>query len=238
MPYLLKRFSVRNEFSAGLVLQKKREAQPTKISSVMVCAPVTFPVRDKLNDLPGTETEVNTIANLFSEKNIASKVYLRTQANEAAIKSNSLKDYSLIHFATHGIVDEDSPELSRIYLQSDSKTAEDGNLFAGEIYNLEFNASLVSLSACQTGLGDIANGEGVYGLQRAFLVAGAKVLIMSMFKVDDEATQKLILNFYRKWITTNNLRQSFVNAKKELRLDYPEPYYWGTFMMIGLMLLR
>jgi CHAT domain-containing protein len=150
LPYLFRRFSVRYEFSAGLVLQKKRESQPSKISSVMVCAPVTFPVRDKLNDLPGTETEVNTIANLFKEKKITSKVYLRNQANEAAVKSNTLKDYSIVHFATHGIVDETSPELSRIYLQSDSKT-EDGNLFAGEIYNLEFNANLVSLSACQTG---------------------------------------------------------------------------------------
>jgi CHAT domain-containing protein len=83
-------------------------------------------------------------------------------------------------------------------------------------------------------LGDISNGEGVYGLQRAFLVAGAKVLIMSMFKVDDEATQKLILNFYRQWLSSNNLRQSFINAKKELRVDYPEPIYWGAFMMIGL----
>jgi CHAT domain-containing protein len=71
-------------------------------------------------------------------------------------------------------------------------------------------------------------------LQRAFLVAGAKVLIMSMFKVDDDATQKLILNFYRKWLTSNNLRESFVEAKKELRVEYPEPIYWGSFMMIGL----
>ena len=73
----------------------------------MVCAPVTFPAKDKLNDLPGTETEVNTIASLFREKNINSQVYLRAQANETAIKSNSLKNYSLIHFATHGIVDEE-----------------------------------------------------------------------------------------------------------------------------------
>jgi CHAT domain-containing protein len=91
----------------------------------------------------------------------------------------------------------------------------------------------VVLSACETGLGEIANGEGVYGLQRAFFVAGAKVLIMSMFKVDDDATQKLILNFYRKWLNTGNMRLSFVEAKKELRTEYPDPIYWGAFMMIG-----
>jgi CHAT domain-containing protein len=93
---------------------------------------------------------------------------------------------------------------------------------------------LVVLSACETGLGEISNGEGVYGLQRAFLVAGAKTLIMSMFKVGDEATQKLILNFYKKWLTSGNLRESFTSAKKELRLEYPDPINWGAFMMIGL----
>jgi CHAT domain-containing protein len=65
-------------------------------------------------------------------------------------------------------------------------------------------------------------------------VAGAKILVMSMFKVDDEATQKLILNFYKKWLATGNLRGSFTAAKKELRLEYPEPINWGAFMMIGL----
>jgi CHAT domain-containing protein len=65
-------------------------------------------------------------------------------------------------------------------------------------------------------------------------VAGAKVLIMSMFKVDDDATQKLMTKFMQKWTNSGNMRQSFIDAKKELRVDYPEPIYWGAFMMIGL----
>jgi CHAT domain-containing protein len=112
---------------------------------------------------------------------------------------------------------------------------ESGILTAYEAMSLNLDKTdLVVLSACETGLGDISNGEGVYGLQRAFLVAGAKVLIMSMFKVDDAATQKLVLTFYKKWLTTNNMRQSFVDAKKELRVEYPDPIYWGAFMMIGI----
>jgi len=90
------------------------------------------------------------------------------------------------------------------------------------------------LSACETGLGDVDVGEGVYGLQRSFLVAGAKVLIMSMFKVDDEATNELMLKFYQKWLNSGKIRTSFVEAKKELRTEYPDPIYWGAFMVIGL----
>ncbi len=109
LPYLLRDYSIRYEFSAGLVLQKKRDASKANISSIMVCAPVSFPENDNLIDLPGTESEVNTIASLFKENNIQSQVYLRKQATETAVKSGSLKNYSLIHFATHGIVDESEP---------------------------------------------------------------------------------------------------------------------------------
>ena len=213
LPYLIKKYSVRYEFSAGLVLQKKRDLNPISISSIMVCAPVTFPKSDNLNDLPGTESEVNTIAKLFEDKNIDSKVFLRGQATEAAIKSGDLKDYSLIHFATHGIVDESSPELSRIFLQNDSK-AEDGNLFAGEIYNLQFNANLVALSACETGLGKISKGEGVIGLSRALVYAGAKNIVVSFWSVADESTALLMTDFYRQMLAnkqagySRNLRQA------------------------------
>jgi CHAT domain-containing protein len=233
LPYLLRKYSIRYEFSAGLALQKKQESKA--ISSALFCAPVVFPDKDALADLPGTEWEVNAIASLFRQKNIRSSVYLNTNANEAAIKSGSLKDFSLVHFATHGVVDEKSPELSRIYLQTESE-AEDGNLFAEEIYNLQLNADLVALSACQTGLGKISKGEGVIGLSRALVYAGAKNIIVSFWSVADESTAQLMTDFYRQLLENPSSNYSRDLRKAKLTLlqgNYSAPYYWAPFILIG-----
>ncbi|MEY4930735.1 MAG: hypothetical protein RI909_1459, partial [Bacteroidota bacterium] len=222
---------------------------------------LTASTRRDIASLPGTEKEVDELDALLKKNGWVTNEYVEVSASEEQVKN--LISPKIFHIATHGfytptITQDEFADLTESEaMMTENPLLKTGLLLtgAGDImnknkynYNLESGiltayeamslnldqTDLVVLSACETGLGDISNGEGVYGLQRAFLVAGAKVLIMSMFKVDDEATQKLILSFYRKWLATNNLRQSFVNAKKELRVDYPEPYYWGTFMMIGL----
>jgi CHAT domain-containing protein len=225
LPYLLKKFSVRYEFSAGLLLQKKNKPTST-ITSAKLLAPISFPEKDNLNNLPGTEKEVIEIQNLFKGQNIACEVLIQKQASETAIKDENLKDYSLVHFATHGIVDEDN----------DSE-AEDGNLFSGEIYNLHLNADLVTLSACQTGLGKISKGEGVIGLSRALVFAGAKNIIVSFWSVADESTAELMMNFYQ--IILQNKNTDFSEGLREAKLDllkngkYAAPYYWAPFILIG-----
>jgi CHAT domain-containing protein len=211
--------------------------------------------------LPGTEKEVNELQEILKSKGWKTFEYLNKSATEERVKEQ--ESPKIFHIATHGFYLSNSEgDDAKQLISGEAQLAQNPLLKCGLLlrgagdvmdkspnnYNIESGiltayeamslnldkTDLVVLSACETGLGDISNGEGVYGLQRAFLVAGAKVLIMSMFKVDDEATQKLILNFYKKWLTTNNMRQSFVDAKKELRTEYPEPIYWGAFMMIGV----
>lgn len=215
----------------------------------------------RVNELPGTEKEVEELQVLLDKNGWKTFEYTEGSASEERVKA--LESPRIFHIATHGFTTPkiEKSALEKLSeneaMQTENPLLKTGLLLrgAGDLldktnynYNIENGiltayeamslnldrTDLVVLSACETGLGEIRNGEGVYGLQRAFLVAGAKVLIMSMFKVDDEATQKLILNFYRKWLTTGNMRMSFIDAKKELRTEYPQPYYWGAFIMIGL----
>ena len=208
--------------------------------------------------LPGTEREVSQVQFMLQQKGWKTSNYVEDFASEEKIKE--LNNQKIVHIATHGFyrtsdqLDESEDNEAALTRNPLLRTGlllkgagdlldktkfnyniENGILTAYEAMSLNLDKTdFVVLSACETGLGDLEAGEGVYGLQRAFLVAGAKVLIMSMFKVDDEATQKLMLKFYQKWLNSQNMRISFIEAKKELRLEYPEPIYWGAFMMIGL----
>ena len=233
-PYLLKKYNVRYEFSAALILQKSKN-EASQETSIFLCAPVTFE-KDGLVELPGTESEVKEISQLFSSKNFRSTILTRQDADEKKVKDGTLKNFSYLHFATHGIVDETNPDLSRIYLHTSSES-EDGNLYSGEIYNMDLNANLVTLSACQTGLGKISKGEGVIGLSRALVYAGSKNVIVSFWSVADQSTETLMKIFYRQVLNTPS--QNFSSSLREAKLNlinegkYSSPYYWAPFILIG-----
>ncbi|MFN2126607.1 MAG: CHAT domain-containing protein, partial [Anaerolineales bacterium] len=160
-------------------------------------------------------------------------------ANEAFIKSGELKNYRLLHFATHGFVNTSKPELSGILLAQDSTLSEDGILYSGEIYNLKLDADLTVLSACETGLGEIKEGEGLIGLARALLFAGSKNIIVSLWKVADKSTSDLMIGFYENLLEAKQEKQEFSQALRQAKLTmieegkFAHPFYWSPFILIG-----
>jgi len=230
-PYLVNKSDISYEFSVGLLLQKSSRT-PATGKGIFLCAPISFPEKDNLDDLPGTRDEVKSIAGVFGKD---ARVVLEADATEALVKSGSLASYPYLHFATHGVVDELAPELSRIYLQN--TPGEDGNVFSGEIFNLKLNANLAVLSACQTGLGKYSRGEGVIGLSRALVYAGARAIIVSYWSVADESTAELMSDFYKILLSSQrlNTRNALGQAKRDMikSVKFSSPYFWAPFVLIG-----
>jgi CHAT domain-containing protein len=192
-------------------------------------------------DLPGTEVEVNDIQQLLNTKKWTTTLLKHRDAQESAVKS--ITSPKLLHLATHGFfVNVPSADYVDIMLNSGVALAgagdgtalneEDGILTAFEMMNMNLErTNLVVLSACETGLGKFYSGEGVYGLQRALRSAGAKAVIMSLWKVDDVATQQLMTTFYRLWLKDpKDPRGAFRTAQQELKKSFPDPKHWGAFV--------
>ncbi len=180
--------------------------------------------------LPNTRAEVGAIQQLFA----TSKVFLGVNAGEAALKATDLTPYRYIHLAAHGYFDEANPSRSGIVLTPGEN--EDGVLQAHEVMLLRMNADLVTLSACQTGLGKLLAGEGVQSLTRAFFYAGAQSLVVSLWNVNDAATAELMTNFYKnltRGVARHEaLRQAKIAMTKNPRWSHP--YYWAPFIFTGL----
>ncbi len=214
---------------------------------------------DAVAALPGTKIEIENIGKILKTGGYVVTPYMQKAATEAIVKS--MKGPAVVHIATHGYFQQDveassvgvheenaknNPLLrSGILLAGASPTIkgevipnlesnDNGVLTAYEAMNLNLEGTdLIILSACETGLGDVRAGEGVYGLQRSFLVAGAKALVMSLWKVDDAATQALMTNFYTNLAKGGSKAKAFKQAQLQLMAKYKEPYYWGAFVMMG-----
>jgi CHAT domain-containing protein len=209
-------------------------------------------------ELPATKTEVDGINKLLKSSGYQVSEFIQKDATENNLKS--AQRISILHIATHGYFLKDVEKASwpigvladnakdNVLLRSglmltgaseadklmpSLENRSNGIITSYEAMNLDLKGtSLVVLSACETGLGEVKAGEGVYGLQRAFLMAGAEAIIMSLWKVDDAATQLLMNSFYFNWIKTGDKQKAFRQAQQQLITKYKEPFYWGAFVMM------
>ena len=204
--------------------------------------------------LPGTKKEVQSIEKILTDNQWRTKTLLDSEATEEQLK-DMIKP-NVLHIATHGYFQSDvegeitysaNPMFRSGLLLSSSEQAlknensfrgvmdgkrENGILTAHEAMNLNVdNTNLVVLSACETGLGEIRNGEGIYGLQRAFISAGARSIIMSLWKVSDQTTQELMTKFYANWFAGQSKREALSNAKQRTQEKPSAPLLLGSIYL-------
>jgi CHAT domain-containing protein/Tfp pilus assembly protein PilF len=176
--------------------------------------------------------EVRQISKLIKKR--ARDIYTEKNAREEKLKSLDLKDYKIIHFATHGFIDEKVPLRSSLLLSLDEDPTEDGFFQTKEIYNTDLEAKLVVLSACQTGRGKLERGEGVMGLCRAFLHAGAESVVASLWSINDKATSVFMKYFYKGLGQGLTKGEALQKAKVEMiESEYGHPFFWAPFVLNG-----
>jgi len=240
---------------------KQSEVRREKPQSAFLLGNPLYGQNEVIEQLPGTEKEVTTIAKLLKSLNVKTETSLGKEATEARLKR--LASPTVLHIATHGYFLNDVSQLETkkvlgvdIDAAAENPLLRSGLLLAGceNVFDENYRAPLTSengvvtayealslnldktdlvvLSACETGLGSVKQGEGVYGLQRAFLIAGAKSIVMSLWSVSDEATMELMIEFYANYAKSGNKAQAFSAAIKQLKLKHKDPFFWSPFVML------
>jgi|JI10StandDraft_1071094.scaffolds.fasta_scaffold03685_9 CHAT domain-containing protein len=238
------------EFKSATVLGNPTFSDKPTLKKDTLRTSREFLTREAITSLPGTATEADAISALLKKQNTVVTQLTKQNATKQALFKNSNRD--VLHLATHGFW-LDKPGSSSAYHNLFATLAGSGLILAGaqkfnstndftllpagiltsaEIQDLNlFNTNLVVLSACETGLGEIIPGEGLYGLKRALMRAGAQNIITSLWKVDDDATMQFMTSFYTQLATSKNLPDAFQQAMLQLKEKYPQPYYWGAFVL-------
>jgi len=182
--------------------------------------------------LPDAEREVREIAALYGT---ASRVLVKVDARESVAKKLA-SSYDVLHFATHAVIDDESPLFSSLVLAGSE--AEDGLLEAREILELPLKANLAVLSACETARGSVHDGEGMVGLSWALMAAGCPVSVVSQWKVASASTSRLMVAFHRQLLASRGKAGATAEALRRaqlatLRGEYGHPFYWAAFMLVG-----
>jgi CHAT domain-containing protein len=180
-----------------------------------------------------TRSEVEEAARTFGIAPNPPNVLVGEEATETRFKTTKLVSYRIIHFATHGVANNDLAQVREPALILASDSANDGLLRASEVMGLRLGPALVVLAACKTGLGEEKGGDGVMSMARAFHQAGAKTVVMSLWSVPSRASQELFRVFYSELASGRPVGDSLRQAKRKVRATYPEPFYWAGFVTVG-----
>jgi CHAT domain-containing protein len=224
-------------FEAGDPRVKSVVVQPASVSRDGSSSNMTdADAREGFTRLPFSREEASAIASLAPGKNVLEAVDF--EASRSNVLSGTLADYRIVHFATHGVLDNERPSLSGLVLSLVDRSGgrQDGYLRLSDIYNMRLDADLVVLSACQTALGKEVRGEGLIGLTRAFMYAGAPRVVASLWQVNDLATAELMKHFYAGMLQ-RGLRPAAALRAAQLRMAedrrWSSPYFWAGFVLEG-----
>ena len=220
--YLIDRYSLRFLPSASVIRYLRRGGSQEQAGVLAFGNP---DLGDPKLDLKFAQEEAVEIARKVPQ----SRALLRKEATESAFRQYA-GGFGYLHFATHGEFNADAPLKSALMLARDERS--DGLLTVDKLYSTRLGAELVTLSACETGLGKIANGDDVVGLTRGFLYAGAATVVASLWKVDDQATAALMTRFYDE-LKAGDKRAALRAAQLATREKFPHPFFWAAFQLTG-----
>ncbi len=242
LPYLLYDYQLQYAYSADLLLQNQtRQNQLQSNTQCLAFAPSYKKtgamaerggLRNVKGNLQGTALEIQAISDFFDGKFDIGKTATERQFKQLA------PQFGLLHLAMHGVPDFDNANFNHLkFSNMEADSVEDNLLHHYEIANMDLQAQLVVLSACETGLGKYEKGEGVYSLARSFMYAGVPSVVMSLWKVSDASTSELMPYFYESLKDGLSKERALQAAKvrflEEANLEYRHPFYWSAFVMMG-----
>jgi CHAT domain-containing protein len=222
--------------AVGAVEYKLVRALPKRVERGSLTAVVVRGLAElsssRLEDLPASRDEVLAIAQIAGPN---TELLLGQKATESAFKNQALADYRVIHLATHAAADPQYPDRAALVLGIAPNTSDDGLLQVREIMRLPLKAELVTLSACDTDVGTAEGEAGVVNLEQAFLVAGARAVVASLWNVEDNSTTALMKAFYTHLAQHEDKAIALAHAKRDMLEHYgdPSPYYWAPFVLVG-----
>ncbi|MGA2586315.1 MAG: CHAT domain-containing tetratricopeptide repeat protein [Candidatus Aminicenantales bacterium] len=184
------------------------------------------------SEIPYSKYEIEAISKYFPKNQ--RDIFIGKEAREEVLKNRQYNNYQIIHFACHSFLDERFPIRSALVLSSDDDREEDGFLQVWELYNLKLNSNLVVLSACQTGKGQMENGEGILGLPRIFFYSGARSVLSTLWAINDKVTANF-MNVYYSFLEKGNSKAQALQLAKQSMINskYSHPYYWAGYILNG-----